>query len=473
MASLWSEIAPAERPVVCIQGIGFVGAAMAVAVASARDLDGNPWFDVVGVDLPTTQGRERIDALNEGVFPFETVDPRLAAALRDARAQGNLRATDLPEAFGRAAVTVVDVPLDVVSGDGGPTVDLPPFEDAIRTLGQRVPPGSLVIIETTVPPGTCDRVVFPALSRALVERGLPSDAVLLAHSYERVMPGEAYLDSITDFWRVYAGRTEEAADACEAFLSKVIRVDRYPLTRLRSLTASETGKVLENSYRAVTIAFMEEWGRFAEAVGIDLFEVLDAVRRRPTHNNIRQPGFGVGGYCLTKDPLLALIAARKYFGLGESDFPFCRQAVALNDAMPLVSLDKVQAKLGGAVANRRILLLGISYRQDVGDTRRSPSEIFAREAIRRGARLVCHDPLVRYWPELEMEIPREIPQAAGFDAAVFAVPHREYRTLDIARWLDGATPLIFDANNVLTPGQRDAVRGLGSPLSGIGRGESL
>ena len=146
--------------------------------------------------------------------------------------------------------------------------------------------------------------------------------------------------------------------------------------------------MFENSYRAVNIAFIEEWARFAETVGIDLFSVVEAIRKRPTHANLRQPGFGVGGYCLTKDPLFAHLAAREIWHQDDLDFPFCRQAVCLNNDMPLVSLNKLEAQLGG-LAGRTILLLGLSYRADVGDTRHSPSERFHTEAR---ARRVDHLP---------------------------------------------------------------------------------
>jgi UDP-N-acetyl-D-glucosamine dehydrogenase len=127
------------------------------------------------------------------------------------------------------------------------------------------------------------------------------------------MPGEYYLASITNFWRVYAGRTPAAADTCEAFLSQVINAADYPLTRLATTTASETAKVLENSYRATKDRLHRGVGslrggsryRSPRGVGRD--------RRRPTHNNIRQPGFGIGGYCRTTDPLFVAIAARELF----------------------------------------------------------------------------------------------------------------------------------------------------------------
>jgi nucleotide sugar dehydrogenase len=349
-------------------------------------------------------------------------------------------------------------------------VDFAPFRAALRSVAEHMKPGSLVIVETTVPPGACARIVAPELAAGLRARGVREDAFLLAHSYERVMPGEDYLASITNFWRVYSGHTRDAADACERFLSQVINVRDYPLTRLASTTASETAKVLENSYRATNIAFIEEWGRFAEAVGIDLFEVITAIRMRPTHSNIRQPGFGVGGYCLTKDPLFPAIAARELFDRPDLAFPFSEMAVAVNARMPLVTVERLQTLCGGTVEGKRVLLLGIAYRQEVADTRYSPAQTFVLEMRRRGARVLVHDPLVTEWPELGMTVPPELPAAGSVDAVVFAVPHRAYRELDLAAWLGDARPILLDANAVLTPAQRRAVAATGRVVHAIGAG---
>lgn len=459
-----------RRQTVCIQGLGFVGAAMAAAVAMARDAQGQPRFEVVGLDLPNPQGRERIDAINAGRFPFTTIDEGLMAAVRAAHEAGNLRATADIAAFSGADIVIVDVNLDLEAAAAGPTLGLETMRRAIRDVGAGIQPGTLVIVETTTPPGTTAKVVAPELAAAMVRRGLPADSFLLAHSYERVMPGADYLDSIVNYWRVYAGHTEAAADAAEAFLSAVINIRDFPMTRLASTTASETAKVFENSYRAVNIAFIEEWARFAETVGIDLFAVIDAIRKRPTHSNLRQPGFGVGGYCLTKDPLFAHLAAREIWQHDELDFPFCRQAVALNHAMPLVSLKQLESQLGG-VSGRRLLLLGLSYRQDVGDTRYSPSETFYTEALSRGAAVTCFDPLVPHWPGFIEDLPTALPSPAGFDAVVLAVPHAAFQAIDLPRWLGSHRPLFFDANNVLTAAQRAAARDLGCRCYGIGRGE--
>jgi UDP-N-acetyl-D-glucosamine dehydrogenase len=456
------------RPLVCVQGLGFVGTATALAVASARERDGSPAYDVVGVEMDSPGGRERAEALRAGALPIQSADPKMAAALADAREAGNLTATTDDRAYESAAVSIVDISLDLSVEDGRTSVDFGDLRAAVGKLAARMPEGSLIVVETTVPPGTCERVIAPVIDEALGGRGLRPDSVLLAHAYERVMPGSDYLDSIVNFWRVYAGRTPAAADACGAFLSKIVNVEKYPLTRVSSTTASEIGKLLENSYRAATIAFMEEWGRLAEAVGVDLFEVIDAIRMRPTHSNMRQPGFGVGGYCLTKDPLFVEYGARELFGLPDLRFPFSERSVEINNVMPLVTLDKLEELLSG-LAGKRVLLLGISYREGVGDTRYSPSGVFLVNARERGASVVAHDPLISHWSEQEVT-PTELPSPDGFDAVVFAVPHAEYVELDVAAWIGQARPLVLDANRVLSDGQLRALAASGCRAWSIGRG---
>jgi nucleotide sugar dehydrogenase len=462
-----------DRPIVCVQGLGFVGAAMAVAVANARRDDGKPRFDVVGIDLPTESGRQRIEALNDGIFPFESGDEALERAVKVAASGGNFFATSDPKWYSRAATVIVDINCDLKVVEGEVQADTDTLIDAVKVLGARIAPNTLVLVETTVPPGACARIVAPALEDSFAKRGLPRDAFLLAHSYERVMPGKDYYSSIVNFWRVYAGHTTAAADACEAFLRSVVNTTEFPLTRLQSTTASETAKVLENSYRATTIAFIEEWGRFAEAAGVDLFEVIDAIRMRPTHSNMRQPGLGVGGYCLTKDPLFGKFSAEKLFGRPDLDFPFSTSAVKTNNRMPVGSVTKLQSMLRGSLSGKKILLMGVSYRPDVADTRFSPSATFLEEAEKLGASVTCYDPVVKEWPEMGRTIERELPQAGSFDAVVFAVAHHSYANLDLRNWVGSESPAILDANNVLTRPQREKLRELGCQVETIGRGPGL
>jgi UDP-N-acetyl-D-glucosamine dehydrogenase len=455
---------------VCVQGLGFVGAAMAAAVAQARDAKGAPRFEVVGVDLPTATGLKRIEAINAGRFPFNTADPGLTEAVKRGRASGNLRATADAAAYETADVVLVDVELDVDFENHPPSAEFNGFRQAIQTLATRVKPGTLIIIETTVPPGTTERVVLPLLQDGLMARGIDPASVLVAHSFERIMPGRDYLASITHFWRVYAGVTAEAADACEKFLAAIIDTNAFPLTRLSRPVESETAKLMENSFRAVNIALIEEWGRFAERAGIDLMAVIQAIRVRPTHRNMMRPGFGVGGYCLTKDPLLVGIGARELFGFSDLTFPFCEAAVRTNEEMPKATIAILNDALGG-IRNKRILLLGASYREEVADTRHSPSVKFVRWARTNGAIVDIHDPLVESVDELEDDVIRTLPAPNGYAAAVFAVGHQAYRNIEPRSWLRSARPLIVDANCVLSQAQIDGFQENGCRVKVVGRGD--
>ena len=395
--STFTDIVRKKAPnqeIICIQGLGYVGAAMSVAIADAKDDQKNPLFHVLGVDLKTSQGLERINAINEGRFPFQCKDKHLQKAITSSFKIGNLQATDDPSIFSLAKVIIVSVPLHISEDNRSLNIQLNDFLEAIRTVGHYMQPSCLVIIETTVPPGTSEKIVIPELKKKFEERGLSSDSLLLAYSYERVMPGSSYLDSIVNFWRVYAGYTPEAEEVCQKFFSQFINIQKYPLTHLSSLTSAECAKILENSYRSVNIAFIEEWSRFAEALHIDLFEVIDAIRQRPTHSNIRQPGFGVGGYCLTKDPLFAKYSARELYKCSDLEFPFSKKSIEVNKRMPLSSVNRVEKILGGNLTNKAILLMGISYKADVSDTRYSPAQLFFEEAKARGASVACHAPLV-------------------------------------------------------------------------------
>jgi len=462
-----------DLPKVCIQGLGFVGAAMATAVANARDSTGTPIYEVVGIDLATLEGQRRVESIRSGKFPFPTSDRLLEELLAEAVSRGNLTATTDDSAYDWADVVVIDVALDISFRDKEPDLDLTVLEHAVRKVASRIPKESLILVETTVPPGTCETVVAPILWEELERRGLPRGSVNLAHSYERVMPGQNYFDSIVRFWRVYAGATPEAADACEAFLANIIDVDAFPLTRLSSMTASETAKVMENTYRAANIAFVDEWTKYAEAVNVDLFEIIDAIRLRPTHSNIRFPGLGVGGYCLTKDPAFTPAATRQLLDVPGLEFPFADLTLKVNIAMPLHCAQRLTGYLGGSCNNKQVLLLGVSYRQDIGDTRYSPVETLAQALIKGGATVSAFDPFVTYWPEMEWSLPEYLPDAEVFDAVVVTTPHRQFRQLDLLSWLGNARPVVLDAVDALLQSQRDQCRSAGVKVESIGRGDGL
>ena len=465
---LKSELA---RPLVCVQGLGFVGAAMSVAVAQAMDSDGKKIFDVLGVDLPTTQGKARAEAIRSGNFPFSSGDEKLERETKACHEDGNLSATTESSAFALADIVVIDVNLDVDFSETPPVAVFDNYVRAISTVGRFVAPNALIIVETTVPPGTCERIVLPALQRTFKNRGLNPKKILLAHSYERVMPGPGYLDSIVNYWRVYAGICEDAADLCETFLEKIIDTDNFPLRRLSSTTASETAKIMENTYRAANIALIDEWGVFAENIGVDIFEIIDAIRDRPTHSNIRQPGFGVGGYCLTKDPSFANIANNTFFKKNSVAFPVAELAMTINSQMPIRNLNRILSIVDKEPEQIKMLMLGVAYRSEVDDTRFSASETFYRQAIARGIDVQVHDPHVKRWEEVGIDIETSLPNADFSDVVVFCVPHKFYQTIIFSDWLSDKSIIVYDCDKVLSEKQITEIALTGIRVEGTGRGK--
>jgi UDP-N-acetyl-D-glucosamine dehydrogenase len=456
---------------VCIQGLGFVGSAMAAAVASAKDQKDNFVYEVIGVELPSKAGQMRVDSINNGKFPFSTDDNNLKLSLKKAKDRGNLYATTESNCYAEAKVVVVDIHLDIPYLDEAPKLEFKGFISAIKTIGREIRPGTLVLIETTVPPGTCEKIVVPTLESELIKRRIDPKSIYVAHSYERVMPGKNYLKSITDYWRVFSGHTKEAGDVCEVFLSNIINIEDFPLTRLSSTNASETAKVMENTYRAMNIAFIDEWTKYSESIGIDLFEVIKAIGKRPSHSNIRFPGLGVGGYCLTKDPTFAPAAAKQLFDK-DLHFPFSQMAVKTNNEMPLHTVKRLKSLINNNFFEKKILICGVSYRQDIGDSRFSPSEILVNELVLQGAKVDCHDPYLSYWDELEFELLKDLPDPSNYDAAVFTVPHKQYKDLDLASW-GNQSIVILDANGVFNNKKRALFRLAGINIESIGVGNGL
>ena len=458
------------RPLVCVQGLGFVGAAMAVATALASDKNGEKIFDVLGVDVPTTNGKARVDAIKNGKFPFASGDLELKKATKACYQYGNISATTDSTAFALADIVVIDVNLDIDFTKNPPVAVFDEYVSAVRTIGKFIDPHVLIIVETTVPPGTCEHVVLPILKEEFKKRNLNTEKIMLAHSYERVMPGPNYLDSIINYWRVYAGICEAAANLCEAFLEKIIDKDNFPLRRLSSTTASETAKILENTYRAINIALIEEWGIFAETVGLDIFEIIEAIRVRPTHENIRQPGFGVGGYCLTKDHYFGQIANDAFYKNKIIKFPFANMAIQTNQKIPLRNLDRILELVNKKPEEITMLMLGVAYRSEVDDTRYSASEIFYREAVAQGIKVDVHDPHVRQWSEVGITIEPKLPVDLEYDLIMFCVQHNFYRNLDVSCWLKGVNTMIYDCDRVLSNEQITKIKAMGLKFHSTGRG---
>ncbi len=436
---------------------------------------------------------------------MEAEDPEVAPLIhRCVKEKKTLVATYTYEALSLADVVVVDVQCDYNKETLGDVAqghaDIKALEESLKVIGEKIKPDCLVLIETTVPPGTTEYIAYPAIKKAFEKRGLPKAEPLLAHSFERVMPGREYVASIRDFWRVCSGINEEAKEKVKKFLSEVLNVKKFPLTVLDRPIESETCKIVENSYRATILAYLHEWSLFAERNGVDLIKVLQAIKVRPTHSNIIFPGPGIGGYCLPKDGGLGVWAYHTLMGFDDDIFKITPLAININDTRALHAAEIVRDALrnmGKIVAASKIALLGASYREDVGDTRYSGSEIIVRKLAEMGGEIVVHDPYVKHWWEFEKQdvFPAEgkswsrffrnqerlnelrvqnnlAETLKGVDAVVLAVRHQAYKTLkpdEVVRMV-GRPVAVIDCFGILDDPQIRRYLELGCEVKGLGRG---
>jgi nucleotide sugar dehydrogenase len=493
------------KEIVVVMGVGFVGAVMAAIIADTVDKkSGRPGKFVIGCQRPSARSYWKIPLLNRGVSPVKAEDPEVEPMIaRCVIEKKTLIGTCNSDCLQLADCVVVDVQCDYAKHDLGNMrtgeAEMGALEATIKTIGEKVPPDCLTLIETTVAPGTTEFVAWPILKRAFAARGIPSEP-LLAHSFERVMPGRQYVASIRDFWRVCSGCTSQARDRVEKFLTEVLNTEEFPLTVMDRPIESETTKIVENSFRATMLAFLDEWSLFAERNGVDLIKVIKAIKVRPTHSNIIFPGPGIGGYCLPKDGGLGYWAYKHILGFDDNIFKMSTMAIDINDTRGLhvatLTQDALES-MGRQVAGATVLLCGASYRQDVADTRYSGSEIVVRKLTEMGAEMRVHDPYLESWPELQQQqtypapghswarffenqddlvnirVQSDLAEAlAGAQAVILAVPHAPYLELDPARIVEwaGAPLAVIDCFGILDDERIRRYIELGCEVKGLGRG---
>ena len=493
------------KEIVVVMGVGFVGAVMAAIIADAVDKkSGKGSKFVIGCQRPSPRSYWKIPLLNRGLSPVKAEDPEVEPMIkRCVLEKKTLAATYNSDCLKLADCVVVDVQCDYTKNDLGNMrtgrVEMSELEATIKTIGEKVPAKCLTLIETTVAPGTTEFVAWPIMKKAFAARGIKSEP-LLAHSFERVMPGANYVSSIRDFWRVCSGCNAEARERVEKFLREVLNTEKYPLTIMDRPIESETTKIVENSYRATILAFLDEWSLFAERNGVDLIKVIKAIKVRPTHNNIIFPGPGVGGYCLPKDGGLGYWAYKHILGFGDDIFKITPMAIDINDTRGLHAATLTRDALrnmGRQAAGARILLCGASYRQDVADTRYSGSEIVVRKLTEMGAEMRVHDPYLEHWYELEKQdtypaaghslarffrnqdelvnirVQHDLASAIeGVQGIILAVGHEPYLQLDpdkIVEWA-GAPLAVIDCFGILDDEKIRRYFELGCEVKALGRG---
>jgi nucleotide sugar dehydrogenase len=490
------------QEIVVVMGVGFVGAVMAAIVADTVDKDGKSKKFVIGMQRPSSRSYWKIPMLNKGISPVKAEDPEVEPMIRRCVLdKKTLVATYVYDVLQFADVVIIDVQLDYSKNELGNVrngqVEMSALEESFEVIAKHIKPEALVLIETTVAPGTTEQVAFPAMRKIFRQRGIKTDP-LLAHSYERVMPGRAYVASIRDFWRVCSGVNEGARKKVVKFLNEVINTKKFPLTVLDRPIESETAKIVENSYRATILAFLDEWSVFAERNGVDITKVIKAIKMRPTHSNMIFPGPGIGGYCLPKDGGLGVWAYKHILGFEDDIFKITPMAIDINDTRSLHAAQMVRDALRNMnvpIANAEVLVLGASYREDVGDTRYSGSEIMIRRLSEMGAEIRVHDPYVDQWWEFtnqedypnqskaiffrnqkklkDLKVEKGLMKVLkNIDCLVLAVRHEAYLGLDPDEVVKvvGHSLAIVDCFGILDDKKILRYLELGCEVKGLGRG---
>ena len=387
---------------ISVIGQGYVGLPLAVAAAKAD-------FKVLGIDID----KEKIALISKGISPVEDIsDSELCSVVK----LGNYQSSNESNFSADTKIICICVPTPL---GGSHQPDLSILKAAAKDVGRNLKAGMLVIIESTIQPGTTRNVVVPILEK---ESGLSRDQFLVAYSPERIDPMNKKFN-IKNTPKLVAGLTPEAAIKAKDFYAKFI--DQVDICD--SLEVAETAKLLENSFRLVNISFINELAMFCQKIGIDVNDVIKAASTKPYGFMPFYPSVGVGGHCIPVDPLYLAEAAREV----GAPVRFIELADEINLGMPTYFVGRASEMLGG-LKDKKVLIIGVSYKPNVADIRETPVEALISGLKKSGAVVSWHDDLVKSWNGES-----SVALGSGFDLAILATPH-DYLDLSLL----GNTPLL-------------------------------
>ncbi len=438
---------------IVVIGMGYVGIPAAALLA---DVKGN---EVVGLQRRSKRSGWKIDVLNSGKSPFEGDEPGLDELIAKVVEKGTFSVTDDVDTLRDADIILIDVQTPTDAQHMPQYVSL---REVSKNVGERIKKGAMIIVESTVAPGTTQNVVLKIVEK---ESGLKGGKDFdLAFSYERVMPGKL-LEYIINMPRVVGGITPESTNRAVELYSKIVKEKIYTADTL----SAELAKTIENAYRDVNIAFANEMALVCESLGVNVYHIIELINARHDRH-MHMPGAGVGGHCLPKDPWLLRYGLYEY-GSWKIEPEFISLSRRINDHMPIHMSTLVENGVTSrkvSMQEAEITILGVAYLENSDDTRNTPAVPLIGSLQARGATIRLHDPYVHQWEFTNHEILRDVYKAAeGVDCLVLVTKHKDYESLDFDRLKKVMrTPVIIDGRNVF---DREVLESKGFEYRAVGK----
>jgi UDP-N-acetyl-D-mannosaminuronic acid dehydrogenase len=434
---------------VVVIGMGYVGIPVAAMLANAG-------YDVTGIQRKSKRSGWKIDWLNKGMCPIGGKEPELPEILKKVVDAGKFRVTSDYTIVRDADVILIDVQTET---DQSHIPNYQPLKEACENVGKLLSPGKVVVVESTVAPGTMEYIVKPILEQQSgLKAGLP-EGFGLCFSYERVMVGRL-IHNIREYPKVVGGTDTQSIRITKTLYESIVKAEVYET----DMITAEVSKTVENAYRDVQIAFANEVALLCESLRVDVYDVRKFVNGLPNDPSVPQanpirnmhfPGAGVGGHCLPKDTWLLMYGYDKYTTY-KDQYPvsILTGARNLNDWMPLHMVDLIVdalKEINVEIKGSKIGVLGYAFLENSDDPRNTPTVILLKELERRGAAYTIHDPFVKEDDNYRIE--GDLDKALkDCNALVLMTKHDEYRNLS-PKTLNGLlkTKVIIDGRNLFDP----------------------
>lgn len=400
-----------SRENVAVIGMGYVGFPLACAIAKSEK------YNVYGLDI----NEERIKKINEKISPIE--DRQAKEDIKNVK----INATNDFSILKDMKYIIICVPTPV---DHKKRPDLTPVIKATESIARNLKKGQFVILESTVNPGVCEEIILPILEKTGLKGGVDFE---LVHCPERINPGDKD-------WNVYniprniGGLTIEGTKNATDFYRSFINAE---VNEMSSLKVVESTKIVENTFRDVNIAYVNELAKSFDKLGIDVLEVIRGASNKPFAFMAHYPGCGIGGHCIPVDPYYLIDYAKR----NGFDHKLLRAARKINNSMPQYTVKKLVLALrkkGIKIKGAKIGILGLSYKANIGDIRESPALEIKKELIRLGAKVICHDPHVNGYSDAKLS--KVLNECVGI---IIATNHEEF--LGIKNWKN--VQVLIDGKN--------------------------